>query len=280
MDEIFKKLTLIPLILSIGVVPVFAPSHPEYVGFDSPLKQIKQGVALVDVICNEGKIPVYKYDAMSVACVSLDTESKLIKRGWALLRLHMPGDDPLKALCDRYQGNWLDEYLECEYISSEQCSLMGGQFSECESACRNDPDAEICTLQCVVVCFINEKHFPEFVLSYSREGGIAGISQTVLIDTENHLIEITGFNSKTLGPISKNDMQNLWNVVSEQNFFDLDSLIYPPTEGSADYFGYSLEIVTSYERNRISWTDTSPDSPEELFKIAQEVDRLVQLYSE
>ena len=50
----------------------------------APLKQIKAGVSLVDVICNEGKIPVYKYNAMRVACVSSETKQKLIERGWAL----------------------------------------------------------------------------------------------------------------------------------------------------------------------------------------------------
>ncbi|MBM3896527.1 MAG: hypothetical protein FJ360_02125 [Thaumarchaeota archaeon] len=124
--------------------------------FPSPLKQIKAGIALIDVTCNEGKIPAYKYNAMSVACVSLDTESQLVKRGWALLRLHMYDDDPSRALCERYGGNWLEEYSECEYISLQQCSLIGGKFSECESACRHDPAAEICTLQCVFVCSVDE----------------------------------------------------------------------------------------------------------------------------
>ncbi|TAK15904.1 MAG: hypothetical protein EPO37_09410, partial [Nitrosarchaeum sp.] len=51
---------------------------------DSPLKQIKSGVALVDVQCKDGNIPAVRYDRMRVACVSLDTESKLVMRGWAV----------------------------------------------------------------------------------------------------------------------------------------------------------------------------------------------------
>ena len=276
MEDIFKKFLIIPLILSIGIV--FLASDQQ-VMVDPPLKQIKAGVALVDVICNEGKVPAYKYNAMSVACVSLDTESQLVKRGWALMRLHMYDVDPSKALCDRYQGTWLEEHRECEYVSQDQCSLMGGEFRECESACRHDPTAEICTLQCVIVCSINEEHFPEFALSFSKEGGIAGITQTIVIDSQNNLIEISGFDSKTLGPVSKDDMQHLWNVISESKFFELDSKIYPPAQGSADYFSYSLDIVTSPERNRISWTDTSVNYPQELPKITQEIQTLIQSYS-
>src|SRR3989304_3203507 len=59
-----------------------------------------------------------------------------------------------QSLCQQGGGNWLSEFNECEGISSEQCSIMGGTFKECESACRHIPDAEICTLQCVPVCVI------------------------------------------------------------------------------------------------------------------------------
>ena len=63
-------------------------------------------------------------------------------------------DTPLnpETQCTVYGGQWLPEFNECEYISEEQCSDMNGTFKECESACRHDPDAEICTMQCVQVC--------------------------------------------------------------------------------------------------------------------------------
>jgi len=267
------------IFLSIIIFPVFAPSHPEFIGLDSPLKQIKAGVQLVDVICSEGKFPAYKYNAMRVACVSLETESQLVLRGWALLRLHMPDVDPSRALCDRYDGNWLADHKECEYISPQQCSLMGGEFSECESACRHNPAAEICTLQCVLVCSVEGNHFPEFLLSYSKEGGFAGITQNISIDTQNHLIEISGFDSKTLGPISTEDMQRLWDVISQNQFFKLDSIVYAPVEGSADYFTYTLDVTTSPQRNTVSWTDTSSEFPNELVIISQEINRLIQFHS-
>lgn len=56
--------------------------------------------------------------------------------------------------CVTNGGQWLAEYLECESISESQCLEMGGEFKECESACRHDPDAEMCTMQCVQVCVI------------------------------------------------------------------------------------------------------------------------------
>ena len=54
--------------------------------------------------------------------------------------------------CISSGGTWLPESKECEGIDKETCEQIGGQFNECASACRNDPEAEICTLQCVLVC--------------------------------------------------------------------------------------------------------------------------------
>ena len=60
----------------------------------------------------------------------------------------------LTEQCTVFGGKWLAEFNECEDISESQCSEMNGLFKECESACRHDPDAEMCTMQCVLVCEI------------------------------------------------------------------------------------------------------------------------------
>ncbi len=54
--------------------------------------------------------------------------------------------------CENAGGTWLDEFNECEYVGQEWCENKGGEWKECESACRNNPEAEICTMQCVLVC--------------------------------------------------------------------------------------------------------------------------------
>ena len=56
--------------------------------------------------------------------------------------------------CTENGGQWLEEFNECEYISENRCTEMNGEYNECESACRHNPDAEICTAQCVPVCVI------------------------------------------------------------------------------------------------------------------------------
>lgn len=52
--------------------------------------------------------------------------------------------------CTSIGGTWTG--YDCTGISQEQCQEIGGTFNECASACRNDPEAEMCTQQCVIVC--------------------------------------------------------------------------------------------------------------------------------
>lgn len=49
-------------------------------------------------------------------------------------------------------GTWLKDFSQCEYIGENWCTENSGVFSECGSACRNDLEAEVCTLQCVSFC--------------------------------------------------------------------------------------------------------------------------------
>jgi hypothetical protein len=58
----------------------------------------------------------------------------------------------IKEACVQFGGIWYEEFKECESISEINCVELGGDFDLCASACRHDPDAEVCTMQCVLVC--------------------------------------------------------------------------------------------------------------------------------
>lgn len=58
----------------------------------------------------------------------------------------------LQTYCEANNGTWIEESEECEGISEVMCVNKGGVFNECASACRNNPEQEVCTLQCVQVC--------------------------------------------------------------------------------------------------------------------------------
>ena len=64
--------------------PLTPPSHPEYVGFDAPLRQIAFGVFPNEVKCNQGLELIIKHND-SPACVKLETAEKLEVRGWGVM---------------------------------------------------------------------------------------------------------------------------------------------------------------------------------------------------
>ena len=69
----------------------------------------------------------------------------------------------MSAMCESDGGIWLDEYRECEGLSVDWCikaestfsEIRGLSFNECASACRHNPEADMCTMQCVPVCTLN-----------------------------------------------------------------------------------------------------------------------------
>ncbi len=79
-----KILLVFFIVSSLTISTTFAPSHPEYIGFESPLKQIAQGTPPDEVICNEGLQLIMKNNG-SPACVKTTTAEKLIERGWGIM---------------------------------------------------------------------------------------------------------------------------------------------------------------------------------------------------
>ncbi|MFW6285952.1 MAG: hypothetical protein ACOC16_02165 [Nanoarchaeota archaeon] len=61
----------------------------------------------------------------------------------------------LKLACENNNGKWIEDFQECEGISENICLELGGNYNSCASACRHDPDAQMCTKQCVFVCSFN-----------------------------------------------------------------------------------------------------------------------------
>ncbi len=57
-----------------------------------------------------------------------------------------------EGACLSFDGRWLEETQECEGMSADMCDDLGGTHNDCESACRNLSEAELCTLQCIQVC--------------------------------------------------------------------------------------------------------------------------------
>lgn len=64
------------------------------------------------------------------------------------------GSENKKLECENKGGEWFSGSNVCEInsLSKQECLAQGGEFNECASACRHDPEAEMCTMQCVLTC--------------------------------------------------------------------------------------------------------------------------------
>lgn len=54
--------------------------------------------------------------------------------------------------CVFNDGVYLTGVRECEWLNTTVCTAFGGEYNECGSACRNDADGSICTMECVMYC--------------------------------------------------------------------------------------------------------------------------------
>lgn len=100
----------------------------------------------------------------------------------------------------------------------------------------------------------------DFEISYTKEGGIAGIRQAIIIDSDKMIIT-DGVEQITLPPPSQEELDRLKDAIENSNFFRIIPTDYPPSEGSADYFTYSLKINSEGRGAFMTWTDTSENVP-------------------
>ena len=107
----------------------------------------------------------------------------------------------------------------------------------------------------------------DFSLTFTREGGIAGIQRIVTIDSATEILTIkNGPDESKLLTLDDASILQLKAEIARSKFFDLPAKEYPPISGSADYFIYSLGITTKHFSNRIQWTDTSENIPQKALK--------------
>lgn len=121
------------------------------VGAETPAEQActKEFVPVcgeIEVQCIKAPCPPIKTTFQN-KCEAENAGAKNIKEGACVDEVVN-----LQGACLSFDGNWLEATQECEGMGQEMCDDLGGTYNECASACRNNPDAELCTMQCVQVC--------------------------------------------------------------------------------------------------------------------------------
>lgn len=99
----------------------------------------------------------------------------------------------LGITCEDFGGDWVADYSECEFLSEDYCSLMGGEFFECESACRHELEPGPCVLMCIPVCKIE----PVSIRNPASEFCIKSGGDLKFRDTEGKIITYCVFTDGT-----------------------------------------------------------------------------------
>lgn len=109
-------------------------------------------------------------------------------------KIEEPVEPTLKEHCESQDGTWIESAQECEGLSKETCEANGGRFNECASACRNDPDAMICTMQCVLVCEFAEDNVEVFNVESELKDCVGVGPQKCMVVNGNYFYDsIEGF---------------------------------------------------------------------------------------
>jgi hypothetical protein len=150
----------------------------------------------------------------------------------------------LEGACLSFDGTWLEDSQECEGMGQTMCEDLGGSWNGCASACRNNPDAQICTLQCVIVCDFD-----------------AGATTTESIEEDESSIETFSIASQTQecdAGAGKMDCM----VVN-------DELFYSTIEGFTYQAGYTYELLVE-----VSDRENVPmDASSKEYTLVEEVSR-------
>lgn len=122
----------------------------------------------------------------------------------------------------------------------------------------------------------------ELKFEYVKSGGIAGINERLAFDSMasfDSKTNVITFYQSTLGAtgerqLSDTQVQEIRQAIADSGFFAMDS-VYPPRQGPADYFSYSLTITMDDRTHSVSWVDdfaTSVPVPEGLKNIVSEIE--------
>jgi hypothetical protein len=122
----------------------------------------------------------------------------------------------------------------------------------------------------------------ELRFEYIKSGGIAGINERLAFDSMKSFDSKTNvitFYQSTLGAtgerqLSDAKVQELREAVAGSGFFAFDT-VYPPRQGPADYFSYSLTITMDGRTHSVSWVDdfaSAEPVPQGLTDLVDEIE--------
>jgi predicted amidohydrolase YtcJ len=115
-------LVIIPLILSIGIIPVISFAE----NIDSPRKQMANGFASEDVVCKTGFLLMIRYSG-TAACVGSLTADNLEERGWGTISIQTLTADKIFYNGKIITINPTNDIVEAVAINGDKIFKVGSQ---------------------------------------------------------------------------------------------------------------------------------------------------------
>ncbi|MEM2160273.1 MAG: hypothetical protein QXN55_04890 [Candidatus Nitrosotenuis sp.] len=111
-----------------------------------------------------------------------------------------------------------------------------------------------------------------YTISVTREGGFAAFApKTMTFDPLSNIITITEGEDITTVPLEDKITHEIDQLFQKSKLLNMESQNYPPNEGSADYFTYSLVLDQGAFQREFSWTDASDGAPQTLRELQNKI---------
>jgi hypothetical protein len=93
-----------------------------------------------------------------------------------------------------------------------------------------------------------------FRVEYTKTGGIAGVSDTLVIRDDGSATLTSTYGNSFNGTVSAAELSELKHVIAT-NLDGISPTTLQPRSGAADYFGYRLAVTNGTGTTRIVWVD-------------------------
>jgi hypothetical protein len=276
------------------------------------LQQLKFGIEKENLVCHgiPQRFLVWKYNGLP-ACVDLETVFPLIERGWAKKETtdtSSPAFDVAQRFLESSHTFAFDGIKEGSGFSLLSYSdeypptyLLQGQFSS-EHAGYGDrtgqvlaqmitPHEIIVKVRGPVVLYavidnqwdeINQQFiaerlsdFKDYKVRYSKYFGGEERDYHIILDSQAGLLRFTDTPNDTHYLVSYSTFEKLWNVISENDFFELENPNPEPEPLCDGCIAHNLNIESGGAQNDLYWLEEQ-NMPENLMQVMSELEEIVQ----
>lgn len=110
-----------------------------------------------------------------------------------------------------------------------------------------------------------------FTFNYSKSGGLRSVHEAISYNSNKNELIIHTDKASVKKPLSGSEAKDLKQTIND-NIFKLRT--YPPAAGAADYYNYTIAVISNGTKFVGSWTDASKDVPTELLEMKNKIESI------